>query len=448
MPRQSRSRPIPTPDAAPKSKAVAKKRAWDELNVTPADFLSDQVSDSKARNGGVLLGNEAERVCIGLPLKAFSLQYLHSSDVYPLGRMDMHIGESDSCKSAYAFEKMRWFLREDQSAAVYLLNESRDPAELRASIIGKERLGDGRFKLEGPCASLEDWQRKLTWYVHRFEEKFKSKGCAFPVNITLDSLTGTTNENVIASIDELGHAKIGYGQDANLINTYAKYLFQRLYKFPIALVTTNHIKYGSDSRGNRIMKIPGGDELRYVSTYISHLKKVGKDIDRLDVAGGRLIEVTMMKSMGDHRSLQVEFSWVHENGEMKSTWNWHAATVTFLAGFTGERRKLVDEVVNFPGYTKSSKSCACPAVGIKKNAPFDVVGQAIMADAKVLKALQDLFGVKRRRAFQVGVPYDQQIAAAIAAGDTETHNSGDVDGAEAGDGDAVTDDGIAEVTEE
>ena len=346
---------------APKTKPKTKKKSWgdDSYTVSAASFFERQAEEAQAKSGnsGSLVGTESERAIIGLPLKAFSTQYVYSSDSYPLGRMEMIIGESDSCKTAFLFEKGRWYLREEGGGFVYILNEARDPADLRTSIIGRELLGDGRFQREGPCASMEDWQRKTTKRIHDFENTFDvTGGCGFPMMIGQDSLTGTTNENAIANIDKEGCAKITWGQDANLLNQYAKYLFQRVYKWPLSFVCTNHIKYGSDRYGNKIMKIPGGDELRYVSTYITHLT-TQKTIDRLDVSGGRRIIIKSLKAMGDKREIGVDFVWHYgKGGEQTSAWDWHAATAELLASFTGERKKQIDEIIELPIHVKTSRT--------------------------------------------------------------------------------------------
>lgn len=452
MPRQNRKRTDtskPTPAASPKTdKPKAEKpkaRVWEnkpDFTRSAATFFEEQLDDAAARNNGVYVGREGERAIIGLPLRAFALQYLYSSDVYPLGRMEILAAESDTGKTALLFEKMRWFLREAGAGAVYTLNEARDPADLRTSIISKALLDDGRFRLEGPCESIEDWQRKTTHLLHRFENSFKvSGGCAFPLIDGLDSVTGTTSERTIAAIDETGCASSGYGgmHDAGLLNQYSKFLFQRLYKWPISFVTTSHIKFSQDKYGNKVAKIPGGDSLRYVSTYILMMKRL-KDIDRLDVGGGRRIEIKAIKSMGEHRVINVDFVWHFNNGEQHSVWNWHGATVELLASFSGERKKELDAILDFQNYNKAAQTCSCSALGIRKPAPFDEVGSAIMQTPKVLMALQDYFGVKRRRVFEPGVPYNEQIAKAIAAGDVATHDSSDAEGIDKSDDEGVGED--------
>lgn len=423
----------------PKDKPKAKKKSWGDNTyvVNAGDFFGTRAEDAKSKMGGngSLLGTEAERAIIGLPLRAFSTQYLYSSSAYPLGRMEMTIGESDSCKTAFLFEKGRWYLRETGGGFIYLLNEARDPAELRTSIIGRDLLDPtkGGFRLEGPCASLEDWQRRTTGWLHQLENTFETGGCGFPFMLGLDSITGTTNERTIDNIDKEGCAQITFGQDANLLNQYFKYLFQRVYRWPLSFVCTNHIKYGTDRYNNRVMKIPGGDELRYASTYITHLK-TQKQLDRLDISGGRRILISSMKSMGDKREVGVDFVWQYgEGGEQKSLWDWHSASAELLSSFSGERKKLLDDIIDFPVVNRQSRTISCPALGFRKAVPYDELGKALMDSGKLLETLQDHFGIKRRRLFQPGVIYSEQIAAAIQAGEVEAPVRTDVEN-------AVTDD--------
>ncbi|MEM1953454.1 MAG: hypothetical protein QW299_09030 [Candidatus Caldarchaeum sp.] len=399
---------------------------------TISDFFQERLKEVQARQGtpGVFLGQDAERVVIGIPLPAFSLQYLYSANVYPLGRMEMLIGESDSCKTAFLFEKGRWFLSTPGGGFVYLLNEARDPAALRSSIIGEDLLSDGRFVLEGPCESMEDWQRRISHkeygWLRKLEAVHEEIGdCAFPFLLGLDSITGTTNEKTIASIDEAGHASISFAQDANLLNQYAKYLFQRLYPWPVSFVCTNHIKYGQDRYGNRVMRIPGGDELRYVSTYIVLLKHV-KDIERTSVDGGRRIRFETVKTMGDRRIIEAEFLWLYNQHQVpqKSWWDWHSASTELLLSLSLSYPEKLQDILTFPTVYKNQRSCSCPELGLPKPAPYAEVGAALMdpQNEKVLQALQDRLGIRRYRLFEFGISYRGQQERALAEGSLESES--------------------------
>ncbi len=438
MARQVRIKPeAPKSGGVPaKPKAKAKKPAWDASNYSnaPAAFFGAHLEENQAKSGGAsyLGGKDAELACIGIPLTAFSLQYLYNSNVYLLGRMEMTIGESDSCKSAFLFERGRWFL-EAHGAFNYQLNEARDPAELRSSIIGDELLEPGRgYSMEGPCSSLENWQRNITAILKRYERTFaETGGCTFPAMIGLDSITGTTNEKVIEKIDKEGCAQITFGQDANLLNQYAKYLFQRLYRWPVSFVCTNHIKFGTDNYGNRVMRIPGGDELRYVSTYITLLKWDGKVFKRADAAGGRTINIKMKKAAGDHRQCDVDFVWTYdtnENGKQYSYWDWHRASAQILisAQLTTSMRKDLDDACHISDVNAGYGKCA--RLGLKKSTPLAEIGKALMDDDKVLKAVQGVFGIPRRAEFRPGVSYSQQIREAIEAGSAAAHSAEDAEG--------------------
>ncbi len=429
-----RQRP-PAPAEKPKAAVKEKKKAevLPSYSVSAADFFTEHMEEAASRSGGTsYMGDEAERACIGLPLEAFSLQYIYSSDVYPLGRMEMVIGESDSCKTAFLFDKGRMFLNH-RGGFNYQLNEARDPATLRSSIIGRELLRPGGgFTLDGPCPSLETWQRNVTGLVKKFERTFEKGGCPFPAMTGPDSITGTTNERAIKKIDEAGCAQLTFGQDANLINQYTKYIFPKLYPWPISFVCTSHIKFGSDDYGNKVMRIPGGDALRYVSTYITYLEWSKKALNRSDAAGGRNLRLKSIKSMGDHRSIDVQFVWTYDaanKGEQHSYWDWHKASVVMLteAKLSTKMREAVDDICNIYD-TSSGTHGKCAQLGIKKATPVQEIGRAIMGDTKVLAKLQGLFGIPRRAVFQSGVPYSKQLDDAVTAGSVAKPNFSDIEG--------------------
>jgi hypothetical protein len=277
---------------------------------------------------------------------------------------------------------------------------------------------------------MEDWQRRISHkeygWLRKLEAVHEEIGdCAFPFLLGLDSITGTTNEKTIASIDEAGHASVSFAQDANLLNQYAKYLFQRLYPWPVSFVCTNHIKYGQDRYGNRVMRIPGGDELRYVSTYIVLLKHV-KDIERTSVDGGRRIRFETVKTMGDRRIIEAEFLWLYNQHQVpqKSWWDWHSASTELLLSLSLSYPEKLQDILTFPTVYKNQRSCSCPELGLPKPVPYAEVGAALMdpQNEKVLQALQDRLGIRRYRLFEFGISYRGQQERALAEGSLESES--------------------------
>jgi hypothetical protein len=372
----------------------------------------------------VLVGTEAERVVIGLPLHAFALQYLFHSTVYPLGRMAMLIGESNTCKTAALHEIGRWHLNKSQGAYTYLLNEPRDSPDYRSSIIWDPEAESKRCQLL-KCASMEEWQDHCSGWVTRFEESFKATGdVTFPMLLGLDSITGTTSQANINKMKEAGHAIANFPVDANLINMYMKWFPNRISAWPISFVTTSHVKFGVDQFGNKQMRIPGGDALRYYSTYILLFKRG----HGAQLQGRRRLEITSFKSsLGeDAQKLTVDLIWWYEeNGKQHTVWDWHSATVDLLTSFPAQKQKAIDEIIYFD-QVNATGSVVCKQLGFSKPTPKDEVGHAISLDAGLMKALREHFGIHERQVFQDNVSYAEQIRQAIKSGHLETIENRDV----------------------
>lgn len=427
---------------AKKSRAVKDKKVWDKAPETEdkrhlagcSAWFANNLTEAESKRSEERVYSGKKYAVLGVPLPALSQQILFRSTVYALGRMGLLIGESDVGKTFMLYELMRWHLAIDGGAR-YVLNEGRDTPEARDSILRKYINEFNFYRNEEPCANIEEWQTIITRQIQWFEEKFqKANGSHFCWITGLDSVTGSTNKSANDKIEESGFASLQFAQDANLINIYSKFLFHRVHRLPFSFLATSHIKYGQDKFGNRIMRIPGGDALRYNSTYILLLTKLGKDIMRPGGVGGRRLSVKSMKNFGDHSEIEVEYLFWREDGQQVTVWDWHGATIEHLINLSGEKAKAVADIIQFPTINKTVRTVSCPKLGFPKAEIYSKVGQALMANEKILRPLQELFGVQQRVAFRTGVPYRQQIDEAVAAGSVEQHLDQDIEGAEDMDG--------------
>lgn len=424
----------------PSKKPGRRRKPWDDRGDQDAGFFGDQVvaADSRMGGTGAWVGTEAERVVIGLPLPAFSQQYLVRSDVYPLGRMAMFVGESGSCKSAFLSELIRWHLRDwregaDPKVAVgrwkHILAEARDVPDLRASIVGRELINSSAFQLTDPCQSIEEWQDHITNCLLGFDERFDKGAFCWPAGIGLDSINGVTSQKVIDGIEETGHAELNYAIDANLINTYSKFIFAKIHNWPLSFVCTNHIRFQQDKFGNKIRHIPGCLNLRYNSTFIFDFKLASKPVERAGYTSGRKLTISTLKNLGDHSSLEVEMVWYHdEQGQQHTTWDWHGASIELLTSFTGNKGKEIQELTGLVRHP-TQKSVTSTKLGMKKATSFNEAGKILSANPAFMRQLRVYFGIQERGVFRPGVPYSQQIEEAKALGHVTTHNESE--GAEA-----------------
>lgn len=407
------------------------KRPWEgDIGITPAAFFTRQIEARQSDLGrtDIIVGSEAQRIVLGLPLRALSLRYGFANDVFPLSRMTELYGMSESCKTAMLFEMFRWHIfgeavpmnpipsreLEPVGGFGFMLAEPRDSPDLRSSIIGHGF--DEAFPAE-PCNSIEDWQDGCTRWMKQSRATFSEVGSMpFPAALGVDSLTGVTTRDAIAKIWEKGHAERQFAVAAALINDYCKFLFNELRVWPISFIGTNHMKISKDARGFIERRIPGGSSLDFYATFKMRMARKD-DIEHLDDYG-RLIHIVWDKNSlsaaGERRELKVHMRWVFDENNVQHTWwDWHDATVELLLSHDGTRKNRIMDICQIEGVDKGKRKADCPTLGLKK-ATYAEIGEAIEQDDGVRNALDQLFGVRKRRQFVPGIPYIQQVRDAMA----------------------------------
>lgn len=416
-------------------KKASRGRVDDAVGTDPPDDDVDGLFHGMVRKAegklanGLPVGSGADAVVIGLPFRSFSQQWLHHNTGFALGRMTVYIGESGSCKTALQAETMRLHLEASpQSEVIYNETEARDSRVLRMSIIGQEnaRYKSGRERvIRSKCDSIQEWQTRCTEPIRFLTDKYaKSDGPKDTYMVAVDSMTGVTSQQAIDKIEETGHASLTHAIDANLLNTYLKWVGGRVADWPLSFVATNHIKFNVEERNGRtfrVPRIPGGDAIRFHATTILMLRGFG-ETDRQDVDGGYRVSISTYKnSLGErNKELEVEMNWWYqEDGSQVTVWDWHAATAKLLGRHQADEKNFPDlrDVVDFPQFNPSARSCTCPRVGIKgRPAPFAEVGQAVAADAGLMADLHRYYGIHQVVPFRPGVPWRKQLLDAYAAG--------------------------------
>lgn len=421
-PRSAPTRPLaPATDSAP-----------DGQRTGALSFFRTQLAQARARTGpgACLVSYDDQRAVIGPQLKHLCQQYLFNNDCLPLGRMLMLVGSTDSCKSALTFELMRW-LAEYEGISYYQLTEARDMPDLRLSIMRH---------LEPFCQPIlvqhtEDWMVNMTTVLKDLAGLYQPKSSGpgavglveFPLQFVVDSIAGATGKAVVAQIERDGAPSQRISVNASLINDYTKYIFSRLVSWPILLTTTNHIKYRTNKSGMPPTPVyPGGDALRYHSTFLVEMRRL-KDLDDLKrVDGGRRLRLQTRKNSLGQRSkiIEVEMVWRFHmvNGEPKQvTWfDWGTADIELLCGRRHHEQKELDKVLQFTAVNKVMRTASCKALDCPKPVSWSTLSAKLQSKPAVLRALQDVFHIHRRCPFRLGVPFNEQVEAAIAAGHVES----------------------------
>lgn len=235
------------------------------------DFFAMQLDEKRKANLPIM----------GIPLKAISLRYLFSNDVFPIGRMTELVGVSESCKTAFLFEIYRWHIyntsehypfdpSEMHGGYVHNLIEQRDSPDLRDSIL---QLGLPDPYPVVKSHTVEDWQLNCSNWIKRAEEKFNPGAMPYPIAIGVDSITAVTTRDEQEKTWNEGYAQPGFSQIAKSINMWAKVFFNKMEPWPVSFIAVNHLKENRAPNGSITRNVPGGSALKFASTFMLRLQK-------------------------------------------------------------------------------------------------------------------------------------------------------------------------------
>jgi hypothetical protein len=140
------------------------------------------------------------------------------------------------------------------------------------------------------------------------------------------------------------------------------------------------------------------------------------DIELLNESG-RIIEITTEKnslSPGNHEKLKIRMTWTFdENGRQQTVWDWHDASIELLTSFDATRKKRIMDIVAIENVDKGRRTADCSALGLKK-VSWNELGAALMEEPEILQGLDRFFNIRKRKKFELGVPYSEQLAEARA----------------------------------
>lgn len=390
------------------------------------DSMFDTMRDRAQHELGheVLVGSEAERLVVGLPLPALCLRYLFQSTVLPLSRIIQITGEEGCCKSALLFEIMRWHMVHG-GGGVYIENEDKDSPELRQSILDWNERWLRRLEFT-KTYDLESWQAALTKFVMLLREQQSAEGGpghTIPVCLGIDSIMSTAPRSEIEAMRESGHAQRGYALAAQLITRYMRGMPELLQCFPFTVVGINHLKPSTDYMGRPTNTKPGGMAVKFHETFELEMHRAPTpDIDLLEYGGLRLKITSRKNSIGPSRkSIGAEMLWwqgdVRGVIRQQTAWDWDTATIELLLSFENAKGKKtiynrLMEIIDLRVANKSRREVWSSVLGIPQNAPVHYRQAGAMLEQRVdlLERIYPILAITPRYPFTPGVDYRTAMA--------------------------------------
>lgn len=423
-----------TPAAAPVKKKTKKqlhKEAWlaGNVHVSVAQVMQTALADARLvfKDDSISTAGEAGGMVIGVPLPAFSAEYVLQNTVFPLERVSQTVGIQGVCKSGLGFEIARWFRKFSHGVATLFEHENKLSSDWPMSIIGWD---DPDALGIIPCGSVDDWQKKLLW----MEEKVKrmmtgtktepGSGRVWPWLGIVDSVMGFASAETQAKIQSKGFAGRARPEEARMITAFLRHLPETLRGWPISVITVNHLKPNKDEHtGATIRSKTGGRGLDFMETFEIEMAAMEHKKIRTSTYEGMRLKMSCKKnSLGTtDRWTPINVTWWEEevfDAKLNDTawrqitlWDWFDASMRLLLLMpkTEEpKAKRLAEIIRVQPVTGGK--VVCKELGITKASPLSYreAGMVLQETPEVLDALRRLFGVKVRATFDNSVDYRKQ----------------------------------------
>jgi RecA/RadA recombinase len=389
---------------------------------------------------GVFTGAEDEARCLCLPVPALAPRVMVRQEGFPLGRFFLINGKKESCKSAFAYEVIRWVSLLGGKGKIIEAEDKRSPTLCQSIMRYNTRAYSSHYS-----DTMESWNEALTYWIHEFIDIMdgvkgsKTKrnrpgvGRIAPVCFLVDSITAAVSEATMENIEDEGHSSKHFAGEAGLLSDFLKAFTKWIPQYPFMVLGVNHLKPKADHRGFEIRNMPGGKAPEYHAALDIELKRMNADAKRL--VGGREYIPLRMKvhknSTAPKGEIAVDFWWYTdfehptETGEcLQISWfDWDAASIQCILDAMGTSgTDIAKRLKTLTGIRHvgevSQGRIASDTLEITADDPLNYteagqkLEEKIQADKGFRDELYPLLGVQRRYLFQKGIDYRDQIKAA------------------------------------
>jgi hypothetical protein len=383
---------------------TAATRDLAKIGAVPQDSLIDRVY------GVPLVGN--------LPM-----QFLLGVDILPMERTLSLVGEKGSLKSVMSWYFATLFLRYRYPGMVFFEDsEFKTNDDQIRGVIQNDNLLDFVFPTE--VHNVQEMIETMVFYSKQYDILVPEHNV--PICYLIDSIGALTSQAAQDAMEKTGNVGDVAGYDrartAALITEHFRSWVPLQAGKPMVLIYVNHIKEKIAAEGGKKgasygppEKVsPGGVHKDYLNTATIEMIKTStpriksemratvimKTLKASLTETGRKIEV-MMRTLGP---MNMRYPEGDKLGILESEndvqryyvyFDWDTALVDLLTSDRFLEKDLAD-VLGGSGITGKGAAVGCKRLQLSQ-VPRQELGRAIHADAQIVKELQDVIGVLRKR---------------------------------------------------
>ena len=353
-----------------------------------------------AKTGAVCTDvSEMQRYYGGPELKHLALEYLLSSNVFPLGIILQLFGAEATGKSTLAFSLLNEYFARIGGEANLIDTENKINNSLLESIMDREVIEDDRFHIYR-ATTQEKAQSVLTILAKEINRVTHGKGrdsVPHLMGIALDSFR-VGSEATQAEVLKAGYASKAFAVEANLWRRYLSMFSSMLQYVPMSLIVVNHqVEKESPMGYGKVYDVGGGAALKFYETYRIQVKAIGKKSTQSEVYTDLALK-SFKNSNGEANQViypRIQYK-SPDQEEDRIVINWNIADAKLLAGQDVPRSKLASEGIC--DVKESSKAGLYnDVVNNLKMVPIEDITQNLYETPDKLNALRAHLGININR---------------------------------------------------
>lgn len=329
-------------------------------------------------------------------------------------------GEPGCSKSSLAIDFFNWGLPYVAGGGI-IDCENKGAFDIAAGMMNKVTLWLPGHLLMKTCLTVEEAQATITSVVDQAKKTNEElpRNDQIPFIVVTDPLAGVASNETTEHITKEGHSDRGHGgrMEALLWSIWLKVHEASIVNAPVISVFVNHTKERQQQIGPRSVAKeinPGGVAQNYATTIQIKCACTKRQVS--EALDGISYEEILLKCKKNSRGPTGRTTKVrkcskrNEDGTTTFWWDWGLNTGEFL--LTLPKKHPAADVVDLD--QKADNRFNCSTLGLKDE-PLSVIGDAVMADEKLLQELMKACRIFQLREFKRISADDYKQLAEMAA---------------------------------